>query len=303
MRGVVTTGDCQLKDGSWVISGVASGLTLRHMLTYWDEVVHAHGNGFGPNVTDGSDYAVAMDEGLLRTASIDAEIAPEAESVVDEPAINGIRLSQWPALTLAQRHLVAVALNERGRGIWSIGASGWDALATVDYPRDRLAIELDLHSALPTPAADTPLDQILAFRSERRSELLRFRAAMDAFVDDIGSAEHTQTALIRAREEIESALIDLHLLLDESRIQRISSSCRRVLGFEEPALTKAILPAIGGITAGALTLNPVLGSLVGVGVNAALGLTARPQPEVFSLPGGVREFLYLHSVEGLAAGR
>jgi Family of unknown function (DUF6236) len=163
-------------------------------------------------------------------------------------------------------------------------------------PLDILVTMLDV---LPAPAMNVPIEKILAFRQERRAEILAFREAVTELTFTLTQAEKTQAAVARVRENIESALVDLHRVFNESKMSKIVCSVKTYLSLEDPALvTKVIWPALGAITAGSFHLPVAAGALAGISLNAGLTFAQRRnQNPLNNLPKSVSDYAYIYYVK------
>lgn len=248
---------------------------------------------------------VLRDEGVVVSTIIEYEgdlDAPGLSTVPREAGfLNDLPADVFAKLSLEVPYLLA---RERQGVLWTIGQSTAESASELLLP-ERVAGETDLlrvrlHAALPVPAPTTPPEAILELRTRRRGELLQFRAAMDGLYNAIATSENQQTELVRAKERIEASLINLHRVLDESRIQKVVGGLKAYLSLGEMEATKVLLPAIGAATAGAAQISPVLGGLAGLGLNAVLTFATRrvgTPPEL--VPEPLRDFAYLYYVESL----
>lgn len=150
-------------------------------------------------------------------------------------------------------------------------------------------IEVALVGALPDPDPDTPIERILKFRRQRQPELLALHAAMDKLARTVSDSPDAHEGLVRAKEEIDRALLDLHRCLDESAIQKILTTLRVYLDLRA-GVPAAIIAASQGVP-------PELGLLCGYGVNALLHLMRKDLPRPSLLPAAAKDFAYVYDVQ------
>jgi hypothetical protein len=70
-------------------------------------------------------------------------------------------------------------------------------------------MSLELIRAIPVPAADVPLNEILEFKERRNAELMIFRAHIDKLVFEIQNSPARTHAFNRIAKEVDAACIDL----------------------------------------------------------------------------------------------
>ena len=101
-----------------------------------------------------------------------------------------------------------------------------------EVPRGAEILCIDLFNALPVPAPSTPAEAILQFREKRKSELLAFRHYFDDLTDGILRSEKPVQQATRASENLERALLDLHRVMDHSRITRVTECVRTYVSLD-----------------------------------------------------------------------
>jgi hypothetical protein len=124
------------------------------------------------------------------------------------------------------------------------------------------AFHFILKNCLPVPAPDTTLEEIVALKMKRRSELIGFRQFLKKVQDEIGKAstpEEIREIQIDTKESIEKGLADLNKVIKDGKIKTIFSTFSSLIKFEKPKIFSS-LPAIGLTTA----LNPYVGVATGL---------------------------------------
>ena len=193
---------------------------------------------------------------------------------------------------------------------WSVGRSGFQGrvIPNVRTAEDiysglrndtsfesPLDILLTLSGILPAPGENVPIEKILSFREERRPELLAFRAAMTKWGSNVIQGQFTATELAQARETIESALVELHKVFDESRMSKIVGSARVYLSLSDTNAVKVLWPVLGAVTAGSFHLPTVGGALAGLALNAGLTFAQRRrQSPLVGMPSTVTDYAYVY---------
>lgn len=94
-------------------------------------------------------------------------------------------------------------------GVWAI-STGENSLIWKDPKAWEIAgATMELHRAIPIPAHDVPLADILEFRQHRRDELLALRSHLERFVADVEGADDPDEALHQHLQTIDAACADL----------------------------------------------------------------------------------------------
>ena len=80
---------------------------------------------------------------------------------------------------------------------------------TLDELIDDSGLVLELLRAIPVPAGDVPLAEILEFKERRKDELMVFRAHIDSLVFEIQSSPERTNDFNRIAKEVDAACADL----------------------------------------------------------------------------------------------
>jgi hypothetical protein len=100
-------------------------------------------------------------------------------------------------------------LNAREPGRWAM-SQGENSLLVRDGLLEPGRGQLvQLYRAIPVPAEDVPLADILEFKEKRRDELLALREQIDAFYSTISTAEDADFEMMRAVGLIDQKCVDL----------------------------------------------------------------------------------------------
>lgn len=189
-RGIVVGPPSKIEGSRMELTGTAlDPASLRTWLLFWDQILWPVSHVvFSPNSPD---IEYLMGAGVLSR--------PEYP-VLDADLVRSDLKGYLRALQESER---------RNPGCWSL-AQGEKALQiigeSVANSRDVL---VSLHQAVPVPAGDVPLAEILEFKERRSAELLRFRHEIERFYLDIENSNDQALALNLAVERIETACADL----------------------------------------------------------------------------------------------
>lgn len=181
---------------------------------------------------------------------------------------------------------------------WSVGdiySQRRPAAGSANIDADPDTTALSVWAKLPVPDVDTPTDRLLKFKEARRPELLAFRTVMDEMSHALQTREGPDAEIVKCGERVEGALLDMHRVLDEGRIKKVAGSLKTYLSLSEFGAWKALAPAVGAITAPELATSPVVGALVGLGLNVALTVATRQDPTA-NLPDNLKPFRYPYFV-------
>lgn len=178
------------KNGS-VLQGGLDPLELRFSLLYWDKLVWPKSNlrNFpGGNEADYLETLKILSRpvkyhagGSVNTIILDMYLRTYIELNDEEPGA-------W-ALSQGERSLFL----EHGLGLFSEGSG----------------MSFNLLRAIPIPADDVPLNEILEFKEKRKDELLVLRAHIDKLVQVIQDSPTTTDDFNRAAKEVDKACSDM----------------------------------------------------------------------------------------------
>jgi hypothetical protein len=207
MRGIIV-GPKVRKTGPRAIEvvGGVDPVGLRRAALYWDQIARAQSRIFS--------IGLQPDEVELKSANVLTEHYAPIRQVETEQAIY-----ETPSRVFA-------VLNAQEAGQWSLAVSSPDQPLPSDLGVQRRVIEVELYQALPVPAADVPIHDILQFRSKRKDELGAFRLSMDALYQKVLASPDGARAMDSAITEVKRSLDNIHRVLDETRMSRAVSSLK-----------------------------------------------------------------------------
>ncbi|MGQ9371472.1 DUF6236 family protein [Azospirillum sp. ST 5-10] len=148
----------------------------------------------------------------------------ESANVLIRPKVH-IRFEGDLAEAVGQAHIQAYSNLEKATpGGWAL-AQGVNSIlqSSLNFQEGR-GMLVELLRAIPVPDKDVPLEEILEFKRNRRSELLALRDTIDGFYSRIVSSEDKDFELQRTIGKIDAACADLLKVAKESRLSfRLSS--------------------------------------------------------------------------------
>lgn len=164
---------------------------LRFSLLFWDQLVRptVFGFGFGPT----SDEHFLMTSGILTKPqyNIRGDLA------------QGIARIQYDAFK---------DRNDAEPGRWAMSQGERAFLYIGEDKLENGGITLELHRAIPIPAHDVPLNEILEFKERRKDELWLLREKLDSFASNIEKADDRDASLKKTVSEIDQACSNLIIL-------------------------------------------------------------------------------------------
>lgn len=190
LRGLIVSNPIQVgADGSLsIISTAPDGQELRSSLLYWDRLAWPQNSFF--ELDNGPDVPELVKCGVMETPTINGEPKGTAAFI----------------FTSAQDSAIDY-YEKRSPGIWSLGAGQNSIVREGDIAGTGTALEI--YNSLPVPGPDVPVVEILDFKERRRSELMIFRAHMDAMAKAITSSDDSGEALVKALKDLDLACADL----------------------------------------------------------------------------------------------
>ena len=159
-------------------------------------------------------------------------------------------------------------------------------------------IEVTLTNALPIPK-NCSIEKILEFKNKRRAEFLNFQFVFDEMKDNIKNSENKHMALLKEKEKIEKALLELNKVFHESKFEKTVRTIKTFINIDDSALLSSLFPLIGTMTAGRFSISPEIGTLVGLGINASINLSMKKESKIETLGLDLKPYAYLFEVENI----
>jgi len=192
IRGLIISNPIHISDDLVSLNGKLDPSELRFSLLYWDKLVHPRSNciSFG-----GTEY----DEQYLISAGILTQPTYLYTGGVMEEIIFNTYMTAFSDL------------ENREPGVWSLSQGEKSLFINNSAANliDESGISLELIRAIPVPAADVPLNEILEFKEKRKDELMMFRAHIDQLVLEIQKSPVRSDAFNRIAKEVDAACADL----------------------------------------------------------------------------------------------
>ena len=249
---------------------------LRSSLLYWDRLSWPKNPIIGspPN----NDEKFLRDEGVL--------IRPKTEikgggQITDIFQTFSIALLQHYEKTLP--------------GIWSIGNSTNSILVNEGAKATLDGTLLQLYNAIPVPAANVPLNEILEFKQKRHAELLSLRAHFKSLVTEIQGSADSVDALNSKLAEVDHACANLISVTREWQVPVKLSSINASLNFN---IGKGFESAAKAWTAaGDLGLGQTGAVLAAVAAGIQSQIKISPDISLRSIRKGASPFRYAYLIE------
>ncbi|QWI48259.1 DUF6236 family protein [Bacillus mycoides] len=114
--------------------------------------------------------------------------------------------------------------------------------ATRDRHAGRIAGKISLLNCLPVPSRQTPFEDIIAFKRERREELLTFRQMLLKNVQDLSKCDDEDEFRLLVtvfQEEMEQETLKIQRLLKEKRINFMLEGFKSLLEVRNPLMWAA----------------------------------------------------------------
>jgi hypothetical protein len=189
--------------------------------------------------------------------------------------------------------LKAWQINEKIEpGQWSLLQQGENFFLPQGEITLGRTIEVTLSKALPCPGPLVSFDDILKFKEQRKDELQEFRFMMDDLYTSISSSPDIPHSMNSAKERIESALLNLNKVADESWNDKFSSTLKVNLSLKDIADG-----AIRGATLAPFLSLPVLPlALIGA-AHASIKFEVKDKGKIAKITRGLSGLVYAHKVE------
>ena len=193
MRGLIISNPMQIDIVNHSLSG-KGGLDpseLRFSLLYWDKLVYPSNNLISFGGGDDEEFLISVGalHKLIYTYS-----GGDGVSIVFDTYLRAFS-----------------DLESREPGVWSLSQGEKSLFVNNSAANliDESGISLELIRAIPVPAADVPLNEILEFKEKRKDELMMFRAHIDQLVLEIQTSPARTDAFNRIAQEVDAACADL----------------------------------------------------------------------------------------------
>lgn len=164
---------------------------LRFSLLYWDKLVYPSNNLISFGGGDDEEFLISV-------------------GVLHKPIYT--YLGGDGALIEFDTYMRAFSdLESREPGVWSLSQGEKSLFVNNSAANliDESGISLELIRAIPVPAADVPLNEILEFKEKRKDELMMFRAHIDQLILEIQNSPARTDAFNRIAQEVDAACADL----------------------------------------------------------------------------------------------
>jgi hypothetical protein len=274
---------------------------LKRLMLYWDIFEYPSINGMNPNYDSLKDLKFLKDAGVIEESFV---IADESSAkVVDYKTYRSRRHTikitkedQWMknAVWNAQVELCKQRNFKDKSTSWAIGDMNDELSSVYLNNKGRDSIFVEFINCLPVPGNKAGLSDILKFKEKRREELLHLRVNLDELSNSLSTSENLQTELKKGKEKLELSLLELHRVLDESKVQKVTSNLKVYLNLEKSEMANFI---VSSLVVGQLTESGGLGLLASYGLNVLLKLGTKKVSSMDKVPDRLKDFLYVYDVE------
>ena len=164
---------------------------LRFSLLYWDKLVYPSNNLISFGGGDDEEFLISV--GVLHKP-IYTYSGGDGASIVFDTYMRAFS-----------------DLESREPGVWSLSQGEKSLFVNNSAAKliDESGISLELIRAIPVPAADVPLNEILEFKEKRKDELMIFRVHIDQLVLEIQNSPARTDNFNRIAKEVDVACSDL----------------------------------------------------------------------------------------------
>jgi len=206
----------------------------------------------------------------------------------------GTPVSVWPEMNHFAQIKAAELLQAKGTDTWTLSQTSSSFEFPAGESPSASLFEAKLYAGLPIPTENTPLDEILEFKQNRSSALIKFRHAIDNLYLKMLSSPDTERELRKASEYIDLAVQELSQCLDERKIKTLFTTLNLYLNLNDSKLVSTILGAFG---ASGLNVPLVVGAAVGLGANTLLTFATRCIDKPVLVPTELKDFMYLYETK------
>lgn len=203
-RGIIAApGIIKPIDRGFVMERSISAQKLRYYVMYWDKVVIPGNNLVYISVPEESD--------LIASGAISR---PRVEF---RGSFSG---DQVTYAILSCQSIVAEKLVREEDTDWVVHQIGGQFVVPKIFSEDKTIIRVALAGALPVPAGDTPIADIVDFKERRRDELKELRDALDEMYQEILRTPDRDLATKKALSRLQESISRI----DQSVVERFARS-------------------------------------------------------------------------------
>ncbi|MDM9561397.1 DUF6236 family protein [Bordetella petrii] len=204
------------KDGVTTAETAIRKSDLWFYLTYWDRILL-------PQIMGGPNILIPVEVEPLRGQ----DTFYQQEIGFAEPADPQKPSDQQSRIYIPDNPLEAIQVHahreweKKEPGFWSVSRAGGNFERQEIKPTMVSTWEFELYNALPAPAANTPLEEILDYKHRRAAELEALRFALDDMQLRLAGAEDHPRAKSHVLTQLQNALSDVRATTAESWPNRI----------------------------------------------------------------------------------
>jgi hypothetical protein len=211
-RGIIITPDYKVLDGGGLqLAGGVEAVNLRKYLLFWDKIDYPVNNMI--HIGGGPDIEFLIQEGIATSTEVRFQKMEAHE--------NGL-------LFIASQMVAFERKNKSEDKEWSIAQPTERLIVPHEYSKRQGCLEFELYNAVQIPAADVPLQDVVEFKTRRKSELLALRDSMDSIVDQIMSSQDIPKRKNKALNKLHRDLNDFNRVMKETKLQQVKRSLTSV---------------------------------------------------------------------------
>ncbi|WP_447781631.1 DUF6236 family protein [Pseudomonas plecoglossicida] len=162
---------------------------LRSCLMYWDRLSWPESNVMGSPTYGDIEYL-------------------KAAGVLERPKIHFQGQADFAQLILGLQDAALMHYEKAAPGVWSL-SQGINSVENKAVVAPEPGTLIKLLNAVPVPAEDVPLEEILRFKAKRRDELLAFRDHFEELVARVSVHPSPDEELQKVLKEVDQACSDL----------------------------------------------------------------------------------------------
>ncbi len=272
MRGIIITSEYSGTKDNLQLCGGVNPSKLREYLLYWDKIDYPTNNVIYTGLSPDEKYLEEVGV-LKRTNTI----------ITGNFMIN-------PEIVIKSQ-LATLEINSKNTGeIWSIAQPTKKIILPSNESIRERNIQVELYDCIPVPSANVNLEDILNFKEHRYDELREFRLLLDEMYESIVNSSDIDFTKNKCIGRLQNKVIDIHKIMDESRIKKFLSSVKVELNISE--LIKSSLMAYAGYEIGSKIGFPTAGAVVGL-ASSTINLKSEFSLKPNFIPDDMRDYAYL----------
>lgn len=274
---------------------------LNKLILYWDVLEYPAMSGISPNYSVLNDMELLKKEGIIQESFVLAD--EKSAKVVDYLKYNSSKKKfiidkDLSNLKKAIGHTQVELCKHKNyvdkNTIWSIGDLNDDISKMYFEKANKDSVLMEFYDFLPVPCKTVKLEKILEFKLKRKDEILYLRTAIDELSSTVCKSENIDLELKRQKETIEKCLLDLHRVLDETKIQKICSNLHMYLNIDKNEMLSFVSQSA---MVGLFAKSFAFGLLMKFGVNVLVKIGMKKVSKIDKIPDHLKYYIYAYNIE------